>query len=41
MEVKESINKINKGQDLSKKEISSVMNQILSGSVTQDQIVSF
>ena len=41
MEVKESINKINKGQDLSKKEISSVMNQILTGSVTQDQIVSF
>ena len=41
MEVKESINKINKGQDLSKKEISSVMNQILTGSVAQDQIVSF
>ena len=41
MEVKESINKINKGQDLSKKEISSVMNQILTGSVTQDQIVTF
>ena len=41
MEVKESINKINKGQDLSKKEISSVMNQILTGSVSQDQIVSF
>jgi len=41
VEVKESINKINKGQDLSKKEISSVMNQILTGSVSQDQIVSF
>ena len=41
MEVKESINKINIGQDLSKKEISSVMNQILTGSVSQDQIVSF
>ena len=36
-----SVNKINKGQDLSKKEISSVMNQILTGSVAQDQIVSF
>ena len=41
MEVKESINKIIKGLDLSKKEISSVMNQILTGSVSQDQIVSF
>ena len=41
MEIEESIRKINSGQDLSREEISLVMNQILTGSVSEDQIKTF
>ena len=41
MEIEESIKKINFGQDLSREEISLVMNQILTGSVSEDQIKTF
>ena len=41
MEIEESIRKINSGQDLSREEISLVMNQILTGSVAEDQIKTF
>ena len=33
MEIEESIRKVNSGQDLSREEISLVLNQILTGSV--------
>ena len=41
MEIQESIKKIIVGQDLSKEEISSVMNQILTGSASEAQIGAF
>ena len=41
MEIEESIKKINFGQDLLREEISLVMNQILTGSVSEDQIKTF
>ena len=41
MEIEESIRKINSGQDLPREEISLVMNQILTGSVSEDQIKTF
>ena len=41
MEIKESIKKIMTGQDLSRKEISSIMNQILTGSISEAQIGAF
>ena len=41
MEIEESIKKINSGQDLSREEVSLVMNQILTGSVSEDQIKTF
>ena len=41
MEIEDGIKKINFGQDLSRKEISSVMNQILTGLASENQIKSF
>ena len=41
MEIEDSIKKINFGQNLSRKEISSVMNQILTGLASKNQIKSF
>lgn len=41
MEIEDGIKKINFGQDLSIKEISSVMNQILTGLASENQIKSF
>ena len=41
MEIEDSVKKINSGQDLSREEISLVMNQILTGSVSEDQIKTF
>ena len=41
MEIEDSIKKINFGQNLSRKEISSVMNQILTGLASENQIKSF
>ena len=41
MKIEDSIKKINLGQNLSRKEISSVMNQILTGLVSENQIKSF
>ena len=38
MEIEDSIKKINFGQNLSRKEISSVMNQILTGLASKNQI---
>ena len=41
MEIQESIKKIVTGQDLSRKEISSIMNQILTGTISEAQIGAF
>ena len=41
MKIEDGIKKINFGQDLSRKEISSVMNQILTGLASENQIKSF
>ncbi len=41
MKIEEGIKKINFGQNLSRKEISSVMNQILTGLASENQIKSF
>ena len=41
MKIEDGIKKINFGQNLSRKEISSVMNQILTGLASENQIKSF